>query len=242
MELRYLEYSDLEKVAEVTAKSWHATYSKVLPTDLVAIADATLFHQRWTTLLANPPTKLTCLVLENEGSIVGVGACSQYRIKDSPLDSQTAPLVANSEFGEFFRGYTDPASKHNIEAKYLFNGCIHSLADNSFQMAGLWTNSRNSKMIRFCEYLGGDIIAYRPAHVLGQDIPEHQEVFCTFNITELSQRIARPQIHGDRNAITRPPMPALPSAEQLMMPPQQPHLARDLELLSNDFCYTRMPA
>ncbi|HZM77723.1 MAG TPA: GNAT family N-acetyltransferase [Candidatus Limnocylindrales bacterium] len=92
---------DCDAVAALHARAWQARYAGILPDDLLAGLDPSVWAQRRREQLERTDRPFTSLVAEHEGSIAGFVIFGPYRV-----DQDITNL--DPEVGEILAIYVDP--------------------------------------------------------------------------------------------------------------------------------------
>jgi ribosomal protein S18 acetylase RimI-like enzyme len=134
--------------------SWRETYAGILPDRMLSALSIDARAAAWAKIMREPAIEHSAVVYlaEQEGSIIGFGACGAQR---------TENLRDKGYDGEFGAIYVLRAFQGQGIGACLLAKMFLDLLARGFSAAALWVLRDNQRARRFYEYHGGQLVAER---------------------------------------------------------------------------------
>lgn len=167
---------DAAAIGALHVTSWHETYTGLLPQEMLTSLSADSRAAMWTTVLGAParPDGTRVYVAENEGEIVGFGACGGQRDE---------AMREHGFAGEFGAIYILRSQQGAGVGRALMSLMARDLEARSMPSASLWVLFGNAGARGFYEGLGGTIITER--EVADGDTTLHEVAYGWPNLASL---------------------------------------------------------
>ena len=145
---------DAAGIARVHVASWRETYTGLLPEAMLASLDVDARREMWDSLLSELPSTsgTMAFVVENDGEMVGFGACGNQRSPE---------LEAAGYDGEIGAIYILNAARGCGSGRMLMQQMASSLFGLGKKGVALWVLADNHHARRFYGRLGGQVAGRR---------------------------------------------------------------------------------
>lgn len=140
MNIRQATIADAEQIGRLHVETWQTSYRGVMPDGYLDAMSVEHKTKQWAEELAKPKEKLTTLVAESEGAIVGV-------VSVEPADEDPSA-------GELDALYIHPKYQRQGLGKALLEKGLSALKEQGFTKAILWALKANANAIAFYESQG----------------------------------------------------------------------------------------
>jgi len=155
LEIRDLEISDVESVAEIRIRGWQNTYADQMPDDYLKNLSLEKTILRWREVLSNPVRDRKAVGAFISGKLIGYISMGPNRSEDE----------INS--GEIFAIYVEPDLQKMGIGTRLINTSTEFFASLGYSYATLWVLHTNVQAMSFYERKGWSASGKRKTESLG---------------------------------------------------------------------------
>ena len=154
MTLRKATIDDAEKLGAVHVASWRETYAGILPDEMLAGLSIKARAATWAKIISDPRTfaETAVYVIEEEGSIVGFGACGRQR------DDRLVELGFEAEISSI---YLLQSQQRKGAGRALMREMATDIRARGYSAAALWVIRENTAARTFYQRLGGLVVAQK---------------------------------------------------------------------------------
>ncbi len=150
--LRRATIEDSGKIGAVHVASWQETYADLLPKDMLVGLSIDARSAIWAEILGDPSAfaETAAYVAEDNGSIVGFGACGSQRdphLKGMGFDAEISAI------------YVLQSGQRRGFGRALMREMAKEIRMRKHEAATLWVLRENTAAREFYGHLGGEIVA-----------------------------------------------------------------------------------
>jgi hypothetical protein len=131
---------DAAEIADVQVRAWRLRYADVLPADLLASFEPTLFAERWSSSLTGAKDARQRVLVALAGSHI-----RGFAVTEPSRDPDCDP-VADGEISEFV---IDPEAVSAGHGSRLLQACIDTMRQDRFSHGLLWLSSTDDSLRSF---------------------------------------------------------------------------------------------